>query len=165
VRAAAQARGEAPLRGAPRRLASFALAIRVRVAALAFVAAVGLFAGAFAARADGDPAPAPERIDRSLLLRYLADKSAFTLFDARSPEEFEAGHVDGAVRLPIEAVERGHPALPASLDAPILVYCRSGRRAAAVVAALAALGYRDARVLPSEQLVFHDGLIVFQCGT
>lgn len=108
--------------------------------------------------------PAPARIEQSLLLSYLADKSAFTLVDARSPEEFEASHVEGAINLPLERVAAKSPGLPAALDEPIVVYCKTGKRATAVAQALSALGYANVRVLPSEQLMFHDGLVIFNCS-
>jgi rhodanese-related sulfurtransferase len=108
--------------------------------------------------------PAAERIDRSLLLSYLVDKTAFTLIDARSPEEYAVGHVDGAVNLPIDQIGTDSEKLPSNLEEPILVYCKSGFRAKAVAEALTDRGYASVRVLPSEQLLFHDDLIVFNCG-
>ncbi len=108
--------------------------------------------------------PAPARVEQSLLLSYLADKTVFTLVDARSPEEFLASHVDGAINLPLDRVAAENPALPAAHDEPIVVYCKTGKRAAAVAQALAALGYANVRVLPSEQLMFHDDLVIFNCS-
>lgn len=109
-------------------------------------------------------APTADPIDRSLLLSYLVDQSAFVLIDARSTEEFEAGHVDGAINVSIDRVSPENKALPAEHDQPILVYCKTNRRSTAVKNALADLGYSDVRVLPAEQLMFHDELIVFNCG-
>ena len=108
--------------------------------------------------------PAAARVEQSLLLAYLADKSVFTLIDARSPEEFQASHVEGALNLPLDRVAAGNPALPDAKTDPIVVYCKTGKRAAAVAQALSALGYENVRVLPSEQLMFHDDLVIFNCG-
>jgi len=115
--------------------------------------------------ATAGPEAGPARIEQKLLLSFLADKSAFTLIDARSPAEFEASHVDGAVNLPIERVAAGSAELPKALEAPIVVYCKTGKRATAVAEKLAGLGYRNVRVLPSAQLMFQDGLVVFNCGS
>lgn len=108
--------------------------------------------------------PAAARVEQSLLLAYLADKSVFTLIDARSPEEFQASHVEGAINLPLDRVAAENPALPSAKNAPIVVYCKTGKRAAAVARALSALGYGNVRVLPSEQLMFHDDLVIFNCS-
>ncbi|HGG57887.1 MAG TPA: rhodanese-like domain-containing protein, partial [Nannocystis exedens] len=55
------------------------------------------------------------------------------LLDVRTPEEFAEGHVDGAINIPHDQVD----ARAAEIDElqggdkakPIVVYCRSGRRA------------------------------------
>ena len=64
------------------------------------------------------------------------------LVDVRTPEEFDAGHIEGAVNLPIDALpgrigELGPP------STPIVVYCRSGRRSADAAAQLRAAGFTD----------------------
>lgn len=50
------------------------------------------------------------------------------LVDVRTPEEFAAGHLEGAVNVPVESPD--FPALVATLDPSLeyVVYCRSGRR-------------------------------------
>ena len=65
-----------------------------------------------------------------------------TLLDVRTREEFAAGHIPGAVCLPVEEVsaETAAAVLPQT-DGEILVYCRSGRRSALAAKSLAALGY------------------------
>ncbi len=57
-------------------------------------------------------------------------------FDASSDEEFEEGHIDGAVHLPVEDVSNG--SFPAALeglppDMPMIVYCSSGCDIAQIV--------------------------------
>ena len=41
-----------------------------------------------------------ETIPQTVLLDYLAEGEVFTLFDARTAEEYQAGHVYGAINLP-----------------------------------------------------------------
>lgn len=106
----------------------------------------------------------PELIEQQLLMSYLADNSAFTLIDARSPEEFIQGHVQGAINIPVDQLEELRGELPQQPDAAILVYCKSGKRARRLADTLAAQGYTNVRVLPSQQLVFYDKLVVFNCG-
>ena len=54
--------------------------------------------------------------------------------DVRRPDEYAEGHVDGAVNVPVDEVEARLSEIEAKLggdrNKPIVVYCRSGRRAA-----------------------------------
>lgn len=49
------------------------------------------------------------------------------LLDVRSPEEFAAGHLDGAVNISVQELE-GRLAELGSKETPLIVYCRSGMR-------------------------------------
>lgn len=67
------------------------------------------------------------------------------LLDVRTEEEYGIEHAAGAVLLPqedLETMEEGDilDVLP-DLDAPILLYCRTGRRAALAAVKLDELGY------------------------
>lgn len=103
-------------------------------------------------------------VEAGLLAAYQAGEPVFTLIDARSGEEYAAGHVRGAVNIPFDRLDEFRSLLPPGKHAPILIYCRSGRRAGMLAEALAREGYTDARVLPSEQLVVGDGTITFKLG-
>jgi molybdopterin-guanine dinucleotide biosynthesis protein A/rhodanese-related sulfurtransferase len=63
---------------------------------------------------------------------------AFVL-DVRQPDEYEAGHVPGAVLVPLDQLEARLAEVPD--DQPLLVICKSGGRSAAAVGALTASGY------------------------
>jgi glyoxylase-like metal-dependent hydrolase (beta-lactamase superfamily II)/rhodanese-related sulfurtransferase len=69
------------------------------------------------------------------------------LLDVREPEEFAAGHLPGAVSLPRGTLEFRVGALPgaADPDVALLVYCKSGGRAALAATTLCTLGYRNVR--------------------
>ncbi len=62
--------------------------------------------------------------------------------DVRTPEEFAAGHLEGAVNVPHERIEAGVEALGLEPDTPIYLYCRSGRRSGIAAEALAGRGFR-----------------------
>jgi rhodanese-related sulfurtransferase len=67
------------------------------------------------------------------------------ILDVRTTDEFETGHIEGAVLLPdYEIAERAETVLP-NKDAVILVYCRSGRRSKEASAILAELGYTNVK--------------------
>lgn len=66
-----------------------------------------------------------------------------TLIDIREPAEFEAGRIQGACNVPrgvLEFKTVDHPAL-ANKSARIVIYCRSGGRAALAALNLQRLGY------------------------
>ena len=67
------------------------------------------------------------------------------LLDVRTEEEYGIEHAAGAVLLPqedLETMDEGEilDVLP-DLDAPVLLYCRTGRRAALAAIKLDELGY------------------------
>ena len=61
----------------------------------------------------------------------------------RTQEEYDEGHIPGAILIPNTEIEtRAEAALP-DKDQLILVYCRSGRRSKLAAEALAELGYTN----------------------
>jgi len=65
------------------------------------------------------------------------------IIDVRTPEEFAAGHVDGALNIPYEQIVGGVQSIRnLQKDSPILLYCRSGRRSAIARASLEQQGYK-----------------------
>jgi phage shock protein E len=61
------------------------------------------------------------------------------VLDVRTPEEFAAGHVPGAVNIPHEQMAARIGEVPQDKD--VVLYCKSGRRAALAADVLAAKGY------------------------
>jgi rhodanese-related sulfurtransferase len=61
------------------------------------------------------------------------------LVDVREPDEWEAGHAEGAYSLPMSQLNERIDELPR--DATLLVICHSGGRSARVTEALTAAGY------------------------
>jgi rhodanese-related sulfurtransferase/biotin operon repressor len=62
-----------------------------------------------------EPVPAKELLDR-------ARKGLVTVLDVRPPEEFAAGHVPGAVNIPIHELEKRLGELPRRKE--VIAYCR-----------------------------------------
>ncbi|HIV44098.1 MAG TPA: rhodanese-like domain-containing protein [Candidatus Faecalibacterium avium] len=64
------------------------------------------------------------------------------VLDVREQEEYDSGHIPGAVLLPLGAIdgESAAEVIPEK-DAAVLVYCRSGSRSKRAAKALAELGY------------------------
>ena len=58
----------------------------------------------------------------------MHSESGYIIIDARTQEEYDEGHIPGAIMIPeYEIAERAEKELP-DKDQMILVYCRSGRR-------------------------------------
>ena len=66
------------------------------------------------------------------------------VLDVRTQEEYDSGHIKGAVLLPVDAIteESAQEVIPAK-DTQVLVYCRSGNRSVTASKALAQLGYTE----------------------
>lgn len=62
-----------------------------------------------------EPIPAHELLDR-------ARQGLVTVLDVRPPEEFAAGHLPGAVNIPIDELEKGLAKLPKRRE--VVAYCR-----------------------------------------
>ncbi len=69
----------------------------------------------------------------------LDANEAAILLDVRTQEEYDQGHIPGAVCLPNEDILPDLP-IPFDKDAEILVYCHSGRRSAEAAEKLSAMG-------------------------
>lgn len=67
-----------------------------------------------------------------------------TLVDVRTQMEWEGGHLDGAVLIPVSELQGRLAEVPRAH--PVVVYCASGSRSARAAAMLSSAGY-DARDL------------------
>jgi phage shock protein E len=95
-----------------------------------------------AADAPGTPAPiasfAPGVVDASTARRLVA--AGVRVVDVRTPAEFLADHVPGAINIPFDEIDaRAAEIGPAST--PVLLYCRSGRRSGIAIGTLREKGF------------------------
>jgi rhodanese-related sulfurtransferase len=109
--------------------------ISILLAALVFFASPA----SFAAEHTGD--------GEALVRARLADGSAL-LVDVREGNEWDAGHLLGAVNVPLSELRagRGHETLPT--DRTLYLHCQSGRRVLPAADILVSLGFQDVRALP-----------------
>lgn len=64
------------------------------------------------------------------------------VIDVRTPQEFAAGHINGAINIPVDQIALGIRGIKwLKNDNSILVYCRSGRRSAHARAILEQQGF------------------------
>ena len=70
-----------------------------------------------------------------------AEGKPFILLDVRRQDEFDSGHIAGAMLLPNEEIGARRPEALPDLSVPIYVYCRSGNRSLQAAKKLAEMGY------------------------
>ena len=63
------------------------------------------------------------------------------IVDVRRQEEYDSGHIPGAILIPNESIGTEQPKELPDLDQVILIYCRSGRRSKEASQKLADMGY------------------------
>lgn len=111
------------------------------LALLVILAATGTAIAQDAAIVDSTTIGADELMSR------IEAETAPTILDVRTPEEFAAGHVPGAINIPYTELEERYSELELEGSDELVVYCQSGRRAAIAEAALSELGFTNVRDL------------------
>ena len=71
------------------------------------------------------------------------EKAKGVWIDVRSAEEFNAGHLQDAVNIPHDQILARIQAVSPDKNAPVNLYCRSGRRAEAALTELKNAGYTN----------------------
>lgn len=79
------------------------------------------------------------------LQQKLTDKAPIVLLDVRTQEEFNNGHIPGALLLPYDEIDQKAAQLLPEKEKEIIIYCRSGRRSAIAKDSLEALGYTNVK--------------------
>ena len=75
----------------------------------------------------------------------MDSESGYIIIDARTQEEYDQGHIPGAILIPeYEIADRAEKEL-SDKDQLILVYCRSGRRSKIAAEELVKLGYTNVK--------------------
>ena len=86
-----------------------------------------------------------EQISGAEAKALMDSESGYIIIDARTQEEYDQGHIPGAILIPeYEIADRAEKELP-DKDQLILVYCRSGRRSKIVAEELVKLGYTNVK--------------------
>lgn len=76
--------------------------------------------------------------------KEMMDTQDVIILDVREQDEYDSGHIPGAVLLPVGTIDEETAAevIPEK-DSTVLVYCRSGNRSKTASSALAELGYTN----------------------
>ena len=76
--------------------------------------------------------------------KEMMDTQDVIILDVREQDEYDSGHIPGAVLLPVGTIDEETAAevIPEK-DSTVLVYCRSGNRSKTASSALSELGYTN----------------------
>ena len=76
--------------------------------------------------------------------KEMMDTQEVIILDVQEQDEYDSGHISGAVLLPVGTIDETTAAevIPEK-DSTVLVYCRSGNRSKTASSTLAELGYTN----------------------
>lgn len=86
-----------------------------------------------------------EQITAEKAKEIMDSGKEYVLLDVREQDEFESGHIEGAILIPYTEIEEKAKLLIPEKESLILVYCRSGRRSKIASLSLAGLGYKNVK--------------------
>ena len=75
--------------------------------------------------------------------QIMDSEEGYIILDVREQDEYDAGHIPGAILIPYTEIDSRAGELLPDQDQLILVYCRSGRRSKIAAEALVELGYTN----------------------
>ena len=88
----------------------------------------------------------------ALVSRLQKPDPSLVILDVRTPEEFAAGHIPGALNIPHDQLPNRLAELAGAQDKELVVYCRSGRRSAIAQEELNARGFKSVKHLEGDML-------------
>lgn len=116
-----------------------ALETRVRLARVGIENALGYLRGGMAAWDDAGEAV---QFTRQISAKKLADTLAeYQVLDVRRKDEWNGGHIEGALSFPLDQFLHGLP--PLAKDANVAVHCKGGYRSMAAASLLQRAGYAN----------------------
>ncbi len=97
-----------------------------------------------AAASAGDiPQASYRQISQEQAKEMMRAKDGHIIVDVRRQDEYDSGHIPGAILIPNETIGTERPAALPDPDSIILIYCRSGRRSKEAAQKLADMGYTN----------------------
>jgi rhodanese-related sulfurtransferase len=75
--------------------------------------------------------------------KEIMDNEESIVLDVRTKSEYDQGHIEGSVLLPVDEISSKAEEVLKDKSAKILVYCRSGNRSATAAKTLIEMGYEN----------------------
>ncbi|MDO5302103.1 MAG: rhodanese-like domain-containing protein [Tissierellia bacterium] len=85
------------------------------------------------------------KIDINTAVENLKNDKNALLVDVREADEYKAGHIPGAINVPLSTIQNSHKKKLPKKDQPIHMYCVTGPRAQTAVNYLKSQGYTAAQ--------------------
>ena len=82
-----------------------------------------------------------QQITQEKAKEMMQAEDGHIIVDVRRQDEYDSGHIPGAILIPNESIGTEQPKELPVLDQVILIYCRSGRRSKEASQKLADMGY------------------------
>ena len=82
-----------------------------------------------------------QQITQKKAKKMMQADDGHIIVDVRRQDEYDSGHIPGAILIPNESIGTEQPKELPDLDQVILIYCRSGRRSKEASQKLADMGY------------------------
>ena len=83
------------------------------------------------------------QIDQDTAKEMMGMDGTQIVVDVRTQEEYDSGHIPGAICIPNESITTEKPEQLPDFDQTILIYCRSGNRSKKAAQKLANMGYTN----------------------
>jgi rhodanese-related sulfurtransferase len=77
----------------------------------------------------------------------MARNSGIKLLDVRTPGEFQSGHIDGSVNVPLDRIEPNLDRIVSGSSGRMVVICQAGGRASEAASKLSTAGRSDVAIL------------------
>lgn len=103
----------------------------------------GLLLACLLVACDGASGPKPIAADVSHAEFLSKPIGSYLILDVRTPAEYAAGHLDNALNVSHDQLEKQLPRLQKYAAAPVLLYCKSGGRAAKAAETLSKAGFTN----------------------
>ena len=85
-----------------------------------------------------------EKIDINEGVKIYHNTKHAILIDVRRIDEYEQGHIDESINIPVEEIETTTSKIT-DKNTPLFIYCRSGVRSTKATEALYNMGYTDVK--------------------
>jgi rhodanese-related sulfurtransferase len=109
---------------------------------------LALIAICFTLACEAADAPIVTEISREEFAKQPSGTSL--ILDVRTSAEYAAGHIENALNIPHDQLPERLPQIQEYAGVPVVVYCKSGGRAAQAVEVLAAAGFTNVRHLAGD---------------